>query len=95
MKSAEKIVENPKKYQNFIVFEPASSRISPSDILIRGKDVLDLYEKVDDILTSQQDNIKVQIILNRLQKIGNMLDLLTVFDNVIVTKFFNRIWKRY
>ena len=23
------------------------------------------------------------------------VDLLTVYDNVIVTKFFNRIWKRY
>ena len=95
MKTADTLVESPKKYQNFIVFEPASSRISPSDILMRGEDVLNLYEKVDDILTEHQDDIKVQIILNRLQKIGNMLDLLTVYDNVIVTKFFNRIWKRY
>ena len=68
---ADTLVESPKKYQNFIVFEPASSRISPSDILMRGEDVLNLYEKVD-IFTEHQDDIKVQIILNRL-KIGNML----------------------
>lgn len=92
-RSVELSQENAHRFQSFIVFEPASSRVGDSDILVRGEEVRDHFERIyyelDDF------DIKNKILKNRLTKIGQMLDLLVVYDNVIITKFFDRIWRRY
>lgn len=93
-RSVELSSENEHRFQNFIVFEPASSRVGDCDILIKSEKVRDLYER---IYTSLEEShaIKDRILKNRLVKIGQMLDLLVVYDHVIITKFFDRIWRRY
>ena len=40
-------------------------------------------------------SLKTQIILNRVSKIGQMLDLLKGYDHVLISKFFDRVWRRY
>ncbi len=93
-KTQEPTPDNEQRFQNFIVFEPASSRVTESDILIKGEEVRDFYERV--LMTLEESHsIKDKILKNRLAKIGQMLDLLVVYDNVIITKFFDRIWRRY
>ena len=60
------------RFQTFIIFEPASSRIHEFDILISGQKVRELYEQL--ILGLNADySLKTQIILNRVSKIGQML----------------------
>ena len=83
------------RYQSFIVFDPASIRISDSDIFLIGKDVRDLFDEVHDKVLSCDSDIKMRIMANQLGKLANMLDLLGNYDNVIITKFFDRIWRRY
>lgn len=82
------------RLQNFILFEPASSRIQDVDILMRGEEIVDFYERLNEQLLDSND-LKTQILLNRTSKIGQMLDLLGSYDNVIMTKFLDRIWRRY
>jgi hypothetical protein len=53
-----------------------------------------MYEKVASEIEDNQ-SIKALTLRNRLSKIGQMLDLLVTHDNLIVTKFFDRIWRRY
>lgn len=86
--------ENELRFQNFILFEPASSRITDIDVLVRGQAVVDMYETIMGKL-SDDDSLKTQILRNKLAKVGQMLDLLTVYDNVIISKFFDRVWRRY
>ena len=83
------------RFQSFIVFESASIRISDNDILYIGKDVQTLFDDTFEQISLLQDDIKMKILLNKFQKIGNMLSLLESHDNVIITKFFDRIWRRY
>ncbi|MFC1751871.1 hypothetical protein ACFL96_00545 [Thermoproteota archaeon] len=85
---------NMHRFQSFIVFEPASTRVQEGDILIKGDQVQELYNHLFQKLSSDE-SIQSQIILNRVNKIGQMLELLTSFDNVILSKFFDRIWRRY
>lgn len=85
---------NQHRFQSFIVFEPASSRINQQDILLQGDDVRNLYERIA-IDLSRHSDLKHLTLQNRLTKIGQMMDLLVVYDNVILTKFFDRIWRRY
>ena len=87
-------VEFLDRYQCFFVFEPGSIRISDNDILFIGDDIKTMYNDVLEKV-SMNDDIKHKILLNKLQKIGNMIDLLASYDNVIITKFFDRIWRRY
>ncbi len=86
--------ENEHRFQSFILFEPSSSRISELDTLVRGDDVKAMFETVMDGL-SEDDSLKTQIIRNKLTKINQMLGLLTTYDNVIISRFFDRIWRRY
>ena len=86
--------ENEPRFQSFIVFEPSSARINDKDILISGDEILEYYEDVVAEL-SQEDSLSNNILLNRLNKIGQMLDLLTSYDGLVMTKFFDRIWRRY
>jgi len=83
------------RFQSFIVFEPASIRISDNDILYIGNNVQTVFDETLEKVSLLQNDIKMKILLNKFQKIGNMLSLLESHDNVIITKFFDRIWRRY
>ena len=55
---------------------------------------MDIFEKVTNsphFNSSLQD----QILVNRLQRIEMMIDLLKNNDGLIMTKFLNKIWRRY
>ncbi|MBT5954839.1 hypothetical protein HOG98_08995 [bacterium] len=86
--------KNSGRFQNFIVFEQSSSRISETDVYLRGEQIVpffnDLYQKIQ-----QKETLKTQILINKFAKIQQMLSLVNNMDNIIVTKFFDRIWKRY
>ena len=86
--------ENPDEFVSFIVFEPASLRIPDNDLLLIGDEVADLFNQVmssDNFSNALQD----QILLNRLQRIEMMIDLLKSNSGLILTKFLNKIWRRY
>jgi len=85
--------DNDQRFQSFILFEPAATRINDIDILAKGEDVIFLFEKVYETLTN--DDLKTQILKNRLSKVNHMLNLLTNVENIILSKFFDRIWRRY
>ncbi len=86
--------ETEHRFQNFILFEPASSRITEVDVLVRGEKVVEMYEHILNGV-SNDDSLKAQILRHRLTKIGQMLDLLTSYENVVISKFFDRVWRRY
>ncbi len=83
------------RFQSFIVFEPASIRISDNDILYIGNNVQTIFDETFEKVSLLQNDIKMKTLLNKFEKIGNMLSLLESHDNVIITKFFDRIWRRY
>ncbi len=87
-------VESEHRLQNFMVFEPASHRIQESDILYRGQKVRETFEDVMHYLSERQ-TLKDQILQNRLSKITKMLDLVQNYDQIVVTKFLDKIWRRY
>ena len=95
MSSIKTELSNLARYQCFFVFEPASIRISDNDIFLIGKQVRDMFDDVYHQVSENEDDIKMKILSNNIQKIGNMLDLLPSYDNVIITRFFDRIWRRY
>jgi hypothetical protein len=78
----------------FIVFDPSSQRIHESDLLVRGAKVKEIFDQAYYELSRRQ-GLSNTILLNRLGKLQKMLDLVDNFDNVIMTKFFDRIWRRY
>ena len=82
------------RFQNFVVFAPSSSRINRGDILFEGDEVPEVYEFMMQQL-SMEDSLSNHILINRLHKIGQMLDLLNSYEDVVMTKFFDRIWRRY
>jgi hypothetical protein len=86
--------ENEGEYVSFLVFEPNSLRIPENDILLIGDQVLDLFHSIinsSDFNSSMQD----KILLNKLQRIDMMLNLLKSNNGLIMTKFLNKIWRRY
>lgn len=89
------VLTNSTRHQNFFVFDPGSIRVSESDIFLIGQPVVDMYEEAMSRISKDLSDIKVKILYNKLQKIGHMLDLLNSYDNVIISKFFDRIWRRY
>ena len=88
-------LEYPSRFHNFIVFEPASLRVHDCDILLIGDDVRQFFDQLMAKVLSQESTLKVQILHNKLVKIGHMLELLTHYDQVIITRYFDRIWRRY
>jgi hypothetical protein len=86
--------ETEKRFQNFIVFEPSSVRIKEADILFQGEKVVELFEQVQAKI-EEDTSLDAQIIQNRMRKIGQMLQLLTSYDGLIMTKFFDKVWRRY
>ena len=88
-------IENLSRYQSFIVFEPASVRVSDSDIFLIGQDVRTFFDKTIDVVQQNESDIKMKIMLHQMQKLSKMLDLIDDYGNIIITKFFDRIWRRY
>ena len=62
--------------------------------MLVGDQVSDLFQQV---MSSGkfENNIQDQILMNRLQRIEMMLDLLKTNNGLILTKFLNKIWRRY
>jgi hypothetical protein len=88
---------DPKVYGRlncFVIFDPSSSRVSAIDVMASGEKVVEIVRKIADHVARGND-LKTQILLNRLAKINQMLELLTTYDNVIICKFFDKIWRRY
>ncbi len=80
--------------RNFIVFEPSSLRVQEADILMRGDELRELFDGLYDEII-RKSTLPDQILQNRITKIARMLDMLTQYNNVVMTKFFNKIWRRY
>lgn len=90
-----KEIENSDRYQNYIIFEPASLRVHDADILIIGPDILPFHQSLMLELSKQKESLSKQIIRNQLLKIGQMLDLVKNINQVIISKYFDRIWRRH
>ncbi len=82
------------RFQNFIVFEPQSVRVPEQDVLIRGYEARYVFDQVMAKL-SRRDTIQDLIINNRLSKIANMMSLVQNEESIVITKFLDKIWKRY
>ena len=82
------------RFHNFILFEPASLRLPDQDILFLGPEVTEYYYDVLDKV-DLDDSLKNQIIKNRITKIGQMINLLKSDTQLIMTKFFDNVWKRH
>ncbi len=82
-----------RRYISFIIFDPSSSRVSNADVMVSGDQVPELFEKIVDGV--QGNSLKTSILNNRLSKIQQMLELLTSYEHVIISKFFDKIWRRY
>jgi len=95
MTKLEDLVEEPGSYQSFIVFDPASIRVPESDIYIIGPKVSDVVEEIFEKISESEQDIKMKILINKISKIRNMLDLVGNQENIIISKFFHRIWRRY
>lgn len=88
-------LEYPERFHNFIVFEPASLRVHDSDILMIGEDVNVFFNELTGKVLARKQTIKEQILHNKLVKIGHMLELLNQYDQVLITQYFDKIWRRY
>ena len=88
-------IEATDRYNCFIVFEPASLRIHDQDIMCLGKDVQPFFDKLFQPLFKSQNGLREEMLFNRLSKFSQMLDLVTNKDQLVITKFFDRIWRRY
>ena len=97
MKSIEFLENMPTEKEThvaLIVFEPSSHRIAPKDVLLRGFEVKEAFDRVFEQVSLQR-NMGEIILYNQLNRIGMMLDLVKNFDNVVLTKFVNKVWRRY
>ncbi|MDA1353340.1 MAG: hypothetical protein O3A01_02565 [bacterium] len=81
-------------FLNFVVFEPSSQRIPPQDILAKG-DAVREYLDIALAESGQHTDLKHQILVNRLTRIATMMNLVKNFENVVLTKFLNKVWRRY
>ena len=81
-------------YLNFIIFEPASQRIHENDILCRGNEISKILNTLIETTPTNND-LKNKALLNRLNRIKMMLELVKNPEQIIVTKFLNKVWRRY
>ncbi|MBT5855973.1 hypothetical protein HOH87_04985 [bacterium] len=81
-------------FNNFIIFEPASHRIPETDILLQGDEVRELFDRVM-MQIGYDTSLETRTLANRLNRIQMMLDLVKSYDNIIISKFLNKVWKRY
>ena len=82
-------------YTNLIVFEVAASRIPPSDVLLTGNKIQELFDRAYYQILDQPQNLKTQILKNRFERLKMMLDMVKSYDDIVMTKFLNKVWKRY
>ena len=61
---------------------------------MRGQEIYDTFFEAYEQIQRCED-IKAQIICHRLDKVANMLEMVKNYDTMILTKFFNKVWKRY
>jgi len=86
--------DNKSRFQAFVVFEASAPRISPGDIYLTGDKVREFFDRLHgEIMTD--DSLKGIMLQNRLHKIDQMMDLLTSNDQMLLTKFYDKIWRRY
>jgi hypothetical protein len=90
----EETEEDESEFVSFFVFEPTSLRVPDNDILLIGDSVVNLFNQVNQN-SKNHDSLSIQILNNRLKRIEMMLDLLKNADGLIMTKFLNKIWRRY
>lgn len=82
-------------YVSMICFEPASLRVPEDDILFMGPKVREIFDQIYFNLQQDTQSLKTQILLNRFNKISMMLGLVKSYDDVVITKFLDKVWKRY
>ena len=82
-------------YVNLICFEPAALRVPEDDILFMGPKVPEVFDQIYFTLQQDAESLKTQILLNRFNKISMMLGLVKSYDDVVITKFLDKVWKRY
>ena len=87
-------VEEFSKCENFVVFEPVSIRVPESDILYQGAEILEVFDKVVNT-EIYEEGLKKKIFANKISRIHTMLQLSANIENIVVTKFIKKIWKRY
>ncbi|MCP4051168.1 MAG: hypothetical protein GY730_10745 [bacterium] len=85
---------NQKQFKSFMVLDLSSSRIRENDILFKGQEALDLIIKTKNICKNK-DDLKSLSLINRITKLEKMMSLLNSTEDIIITKFFNVVWKRY
>lgn len=90
----EPTVEEFGKCENFVVFEPVSIRVPESDILYRGEQVLEIFNTVVNT-PIYEEGLKKKIFANKISRIHTMLQLSGNIENIVITKFIKKIWKRY
>ena len=82
-------------YVSLICFEPAALRVPENDILFVGPKVREVFDTIHLNLQQDSESLKTQILLNRFNKISMMLGLVKSYDEVVITKFLDKVWKRY
>lgn len=82
-------------YVSLICFEPAALRVPEDDILFMGPKVREVFDQIYFTLQQDAESLKTQILLNRFNKISMMLGLVKSYDDVVITKFLDKVWKRY
>ncbi|MEK9658031.1 MAG: hypothetical protein VW378_06655 [bacterium] len=90
-----KDIEDQDRFNCFIVFEPSSLRVNDHDILFIGDGVYEFFKKIYEPVQYKQRNLNEEILYNRLSKFSQMLDLVEGSKQIIITRFFDRIWRRY
>ena len=81
-------------YYTFLLFEPASFRATPDDILFSGEEVFDIFQKTY-IQAAQFTDKKGQILFNQLSRIEMMLSLVSNPKNIVMTRFIHKVWRKY
>ncbi|MCP4049245.1 MAG: hypothetical protein GY730_00875 [bacterium] len=85
---------NYNRLKNFIVFEPLSLRLKETDIFLRGDEVIKMVWNINNTI-GNKDDLKSRIMKNKLSKFEKMFSLLKSNENLVMTKFFDNIWRRY
>lgn len=83
-----------RTFISFVVFEPASQRIEETDVLLKGDEIRALFDQIYHQV-SRGDSLQEQTIYNRFARLKMMLDLVKPTDEILITKFLNKVWRRH
>jgi len=82
---------------NFVITNTKKYRLKNNDILCEGKKCINVNKRLIKILESQtssnNETLKIEILLNRIRKINRILEQCQHKD-IIITKFVEKIWKK-